>query len=360
MRSFLICTFLFVCIESIGQDNFGSGFIVKNSNDTIRGLLRSDEEEKLSGQVIFKIANGTQQLYTPSDIHSFGFDGGSTFRVIEYIDPTDKFTPKKHFAKLLFDGINDLYSFIKKETFFFVAKTKEDTTYLMYDDFTSALGDVQEQGNFRNQLFFIARDCDKIRSKSDKIFYSEKALLDFFISLDKCQGNNKASAVYFKKAKSETQINFFAGGITFGDEYEISVQGTVKFLLPSQSRKTSLNVGIAYLYAKHIKTFRDAYGDEHPYDHMAQLIELPVTIQYDILDKKIRPFAYGGFALVYIQEEKYKSIYNSTETDDRFGFTLVGGIGIDYHISNRASLKADLRYDLFFHYPVIGLGFRVK
>jgi len=360
MRSFFLCTFLFVCIESIGQDNFESGFIVKNNNDTIRGLIRNDEEEKLSGQVVFKLTNGTQETYTLSDIHSFGFDGGSTFRMVKYIDPTDKFTHKQHFAKLLFDGINDLYSFIRKEKYFFVAQTKEDTTYLMYDDFTSALGDVQEHGNFRNQLFFIARSCEEVSAKASGILYSEKALLDYFISLDKCEGNDKASAVYFKKPKSETQIYFFAGGITFGDEYEISVQGTVRFLLPTQSRKTSLNTGLVYLYAKHIDTFRDVLTQEHPYDHMAHIIEIPVTFQYDILDKKIRPYVYGGLGLAYIQEKKYKSLFNTTQSDDRFGLSLITGIGIDGYVSRKFFLKADLRYDLIFHYPVIGLGFRIK
>ena len=358
MRLIITCIILLSNVCAFSQDNFRSGFIVKISNDTIRGMVRNDIEEKLSKAVIFRSANGTLETYLPQDIAAFGFDGGSVFRVVKYVDPSDEYLPKEQFAKLLFDGTNDLYSFIRKDIYFFVSRVKSDTTLLLFDDIQNSLGQLIEKGNYQNQLFFIGRECEKMRSQAQKVHYNEPALLQYFIALDKCMGNDNASAVHYVKPETVTQVYVFAGGLPVGNNYQVMVQGVLKIILPSQSRRTSLNTGLVYLRKKGIGEYYNFWGTKTEYDHVVDIVDLPLLIQYDLLEKKIRPFVYGGPGLAYKRETEFDGAVASTKGG--FGLTIIGGAGIEGYVSKKVFLKIDCRYDLLFHYPVIGIGCRLK
>ena len=358
MRLIITCVILLSNATLLCQENFKSGFIVKNGNDTVRGLVRNDIEEKLTKQVIFKSTNGTIETYLPQDIESFGFDGGNLFRVVKYIDPTDDYSGKEQFAKLLFDGINDLYSFIRKDNYFFVSRVKSDTTLLLFDDIQNAQGQLIEQGNYQNQLFFIGRECEKMRAQAQKIHYNETALLNYFITLDKCLGNDNASVIHYVKPETITQVYIFAGGLPLGDKYQVMGQAVLKIVIPSQSRKTSLNTGIVYLRNKNIGVYQNFWGTKTKYDHVTDIFEIPLLIQYDLLEKKIRPFVYGGPGVAYKRETDFDG--SSTSTKGGVGLTLVGGLGIEGYVSKKVFLKIDWRYDLLAHYPVVGIGCRLK
>jgi len=153
MKLIIACIILLSSVTLFCQESFKSGYIVKNNGDTISCQIRNDVEEKLTKEVVFKSANGSVETYTPQNIISFGFYGGNIFRVVKYVDPSDDYSKKEHFAKLLFDGINDLYSFIRKDIFFFVGAVRTDTTLLLFNDITSASGRTIDQGNYQNQLF---------------------------------------------------------------------------------------------------------------------------------------------------------------------------------------------------------------
>lgn len=360
MRLIVIFVILLGSIDLFGQDNFKEGYIVKNSSDTVRGLLKDDTEEKLTIEVIFKSSNGTPESYSPQNILSFGFDHGNLFRLVEYIDPSDNYLRKEHFAKLIFDGINDLYSFIRKDVLFFVGQTDDDTTLLLFNDITTAAGQTIDRGNYQNQLFFIGRTCERMRSKAQNTRYSETALLDYFVLLDKCLSNGTAATVYYVKLETETQLYVFAGGIPLGNKYEIMVQAMAKFTLPSQSRRTSLNTGLVYLRNFNTESYSDYFGSVKEYDQVTEIIEVPLLIQYEFLEKKIRPYVYGGLGLAYKRETPFPGTTTTTGLQGDFGFSLIGGAGIEGYVSKKVFLKIDWRYDLLVHYPVIGIGCRLK
>lgn len=357
MRLTITYLILFISFLSYGQDVFKSGYIVKNNNDTIRGLLRNDVDEKLSGQVVFKSANGNTEIFTPINIVSFGFVEGNVFRIVKYIDPTEAYSVKQHFAKILFEGTNDLFSFIKKDMNYFVVHIKEDTTLLLFDDITTASGAVIDEGNYKNQLFFIGHECEKMKSQAENTPYREEALVKYMVSLEKCIGNESGSNVYYVKPETQTQIYFFAGGFPLGKQYEITAQGTVRFVLPSRGRKTSLNTGAVYLRNKSIDTYAGYFGSSSKYDHLVDIFEVPLTIQYNMIDKRIQPYLYGGFGLAYKRETSFPG---SKDLKGDFGLTLIGGIGIEGRVAKNFFVKVDWRYDLLLHYPAVAIGFRLK
>jgi hypothetical protein len=358
MRFFLCMMLLGFSFQLFSQEDFKQGYIVKNNGDTIQGYLKNDLEEKLSKEVIFKSVNGTEEIFTPGNIQSFGFNNASVFRVVNYTDPLDNNSKKTHFAKILFEGTNNLFSFIKREIYFFVVKVKEDTSFLLYNDVTTASGQVLDKGNYRSQLFYFGRQCENVRSRAEQTQFNEKALLSYFIALEKCLGG--ATTIYYTKPESEMQFYLFAGGMLLGEKYEITAQGIIRFILPSQSRKTSLNTGFVYLRNLSNDSYQDFFGSIVTYNRLTEIFEVPLTIQYNFLEKTLQPYVYGGIGIAYKRETPVPGSSGSKGLQGSFGLTLIGGVGMEVRFSQKVYAKLDWRYDLLAHYPVIGIVYKVK
>src|SRR5688572_22302063 len=358
MRFFLCMMLLTFSFSLFSQEDFKEGYIVKNNRDTIRGYLKNDFEEKLSKEIIFKTANGTEEIFGPGNIQSFGFNNAGVFRIVNYTDPMDNYNKKTHFAKLLFEGTNILFSFIRNETLFFVIKVQEDTTFLLYNDVTSASGQVLDKGNYRGQLFYFGRQCENVRSRAEQTQFNESAVLSYFVALEKCIGG--ATTIYYTKTESEMHFYLFTGGISLGDRYEITGQRIVRFILPSQSRKTSLNTGFVYLRNLSNDSYQDFFGSEVKFNHLTEIFEVPLTIQYNFLEKTLQPYVYGGIGIAYQRETPVPGTSSFEGLQGNFGFTLIGGVGMEVQFSKKVYAKVDWRYDLLAHYPVIGIVYKIK
>ena len=71
-----------IFISSFAQSNLKPGFIVKNTGDTVRGLIEEVEVKKLSNKISFSSTNAQTGDFTTSDINGFGYDGGNSFQKI--------------------------------------------------------------------------------------------------------------------------------------------------------------------------------------------------------------------------------------------------------------------------------------
>src|SRR5205814_9139958 len=108
-----------------------------------------------------------------------------------------------------------------------------DTSYLLYDDKRSASGEVWENGNYRSQLFLISRECPSISSSTFYLWFSERALMSFFISFEKCKGNLQNTINYYSKSKSEFRITMLAGSLPLVNQSQTSFQPWSDFITPS-------------------------------------------------------------------------------------------------------------------------------
>jgi len=83
MRQFLILITLFVIIVNncFSQDNWQSGYIIKNKNDTIYGLIdNSKDSKKNSSKCYFKKdATSEVQVFNPKDLLAYRFIDGKFF-----------------------------------------------------------------------------------------------------------------------------------------------------------------------------------------------------------------------------------------------------------------------------------------
>ncbi|MEM1137420.1 MAG: hypothetical protein AAGI07_16390, partial [Bacteroidota bacterium] len=62
---------IFATFQLFAQENYQSGYIIKNNGDTIRGEIDNKYWRKSPDQISFKQAGSTKIAYEPKDIHAF-------------------------------------------------------------------------------------------------------------------------------------------------------------------------------------------------------------------------------------------------------------------------------------------------
>lgn len=109
----LILIFLFHFSNNIFAANFKSGYIIQLNNDTLKGYIKKQKEERLSKCIFFKSQPGKSEIikYDPTQIKSFGFYSSSrTYFPVEYIYRSDSIQLHDvRFGRLLYSGSVKLY-----------------------------------------------------------------------------------------------------------------------------------------------------------------------------------------------------------------------------------------------------------
>jgi hypothetical protein len=367
MRTILCAFLVLISCFLFGQPSYKKGYLINNNGDTIQGYIKDDVEEKLARSIDFKDEAGVIKILSVGDMKEFGFDGESNFRLVNYVDPLDSLKRKTHFAKLLLEGTYKLFSFRRKDDLNFIVVNK-DTSYLLYDDVKSEFGDIFEKGNYQSLLFFFARECPKISSKAANVNFSEESLLAFFVSLEKCTGHANNTVVHYSTSKSQKNIILSAGALGWDKRTEIAIQVLGQFVVPSVNRKSSLLTGIVYLRSTHESTTTYTLAKDHS-KYETQVFEIPLMFRYDILQKVVQPYIYGGAGGAFKKDKETTTrtslitadteATGTTESSD-FGATVLVGAGINIRVVKDLFINLDYRYDLYSHLPVAGLACKIR
>ena len=367
MRTILLSYLLFTSCFLFGQQSFKKGYLIKNNGDTIRGTIQENVEEKLTQSINFKDEMGVAKTLSIGDIKEFGFDGGDDFRLVNYVDPLDSLKSKTHFAKFLFEGTYQLFSFQRKDNLYFLVVNK-DTSYLLYDDIKTPLGAVIDRGNYQSLLSFFSRTCPKLSATAENVNFLEESLLSFFVSLEKCNGNTSNAIVHYTKSKAQKNIILSVGGLKWDTRSDISIQALGQFVFPSVTMKASLLTGLVYLNSSHESTRSYTLADVKD-KYNTQIFEIPVLFRYDFLQKVIQPYIYGGAGIAYKKEKQTTTQtslitsspeYSNTQEKSSFEVTVIVGAGVYVRIVKDLFFNVDWRYDLDTHLPVAGLAYKIR
>lgn len=361
MRTMILTSLLMASSTVFCQDVFKKGYIVNNASDTVFGYIKDDLEERWEQAIVFRDDGGASKVLSVSDIKAFGFNQGPIFRLIQYVHPLETPDKQSHFAKLLMAGTYFLFSFREKDKLYFVVQSR-DTSYLLYNDQTTQLGEVTEHGNYQNFLAFFGRECPKVSATAANVNYTEEAFISYFSSFEKCKGTFNTVLISYSKPKTEKYILVTAGAFAVDKRSEIFSRALIQFIWPGLSRKTSMNTGLSY--SRHTDETSTTYSMGKIETKLTtELYELPLLVRYDFFEKRIRPYIYGGGAIgVKMEHETVTKVSAYTESfksdDQSFGATVLLGCGISVSVSRNFLLNLDWHYDLLSHLPAFGIGYR--
>lgn len=364
MKKITFLIYFFFPIICFSQTDFKPGFIIKNNGDTLKGYLEPIETKKISNTISYTLANsGQPQTFTTEDIKAFGYDVENTFERVYYTNLSD-FRVNKLFAKSLSKGYYSLYTFWEKDIKYFIIKTPDDSCHFLYDDNMASSGFMHEKGNFKNQLLYFSISCNELKPSIDRLEYNESTLISYIAKLNKCVSPSTTNNVVYKKEKSQLSVYAYAGGMALGNGHEYTGRILGRLTVPSVDKNISLNFGVNYMdYQK--TTLGLIYVNGYPgYRHETTsktIFSIPLTIQYYFTNGFIKPYLDAGLTFDYIKNENtVDARYSKPTKETKFGPAFTAALGIEGYITKQLAIKADYRYELFVHYPTVGVAYFIK
>lgn len=356
-KAAILSYFLFLLLSATAQQHDISGYIVTLKGDTDRVSFRDVTEEKFrSGVQVFR--NGAYQALGLEDITGFGVPDKFHFRIVSFVNPLKEMRTETHFAKLLFDGTQKLLSFMENDNLFFVYQNK-DTSCLIFNDQKQNMGELIAPANYKNQLYFFGRNCESVSREVERLSYGENALTMFVSAVEKCQGTFAARQVMYRKEKAVSEWNVFAGGMALAQKTDLLLQITQRKSFSAKSRNTSFNYGVVVSHNTMFVNNISFFNGEERYKQTTFIVMVPVYIQYNMTSGAVQPFIYGGLGLAYKrQTEIINQLRGYIAEKGRFGAGFMLGFGLECRLSKNLWAKADYRYDILFHLPVVGLMYK--
>ncbi|WP_341225228.1 hypothetical protein [uncultured Arcticibacterium sp.] len=208
------------------QNNYISGYVVKNKTDTLYGFVNYRNWKNNPDNIKFKANMDDKPIsFKPTDITEFQVEGEIYVSGIIHIEvsPLQTNDLKEEseinirvdtaFLQTLYQGEKSLYFYknskskenfyIKQDSAFSLLEYKR---YLRQQDGKRV---ISENKNYLGQLAFYLNDCKTINRKIEKTSYNQKDLLELFQYYYKCS----SSAISFQKEfeKSHMEIGVLAG-----------------------------------------------------------------------------------------------------------------------------------------------------
>ncbi len=161
MKFFLISFLLATTLTLSAQSRYVPGFIVKNSNDTVKGFI-SNKSLK-SGSTYCKFKNNSDspsQSFLPFEIQSYGTHG-TLFESRKEYNRKERKTKNSEFYKVIFDGKLDVL--IEGSKRFYIGT---DTSRLVY------------YLNRKDFLYYLTSDQPELQPHIKELKFSESGFVD--------------------------------------------------------------------------------------------------------------------------------------------------------------------------------------
>ena len=351
----------FVSNQLVAQNNFTPGYIISNTNDTIRGYI----QQFTSGPTICNFKKSTEGpaiAYTPIDISAYRFDDDGKFFVSKEA-PLESGN-KILFLEFLIKGKASIYFMRDNMEHYFIETEKDELIEL------SESPQILENSNgvkwikqprYKGKLKYILSDCPEITSKIETLSLQSKELINLAKDYHAKVCDSEQCIVFERKSKPvkirtriEAGIGFnqFRNQIThtnFSPGALIACKFDFENLLFSAERTTFQTGLILQHYSNYTRyraekdswvwNYRRADTTKVTINTLA--IKIPLIINYTFPLGKVKPYIGGG-----IMNSFAKS--SSTEIIRKFPLYqigLVGTTGASYTLNNAHKLNIGLSFE---------------
>lgn len=404
------CSVLFLCFvftqSMFGQLDFHEGYVIKNNNDTIYGLLKLQERAQNGRECIFmKDPDSELVKYLPSEILGYRFINGKYYvsKTVSYHINSETTNKIDH---VVFDRMNDtFYSndsiqaeikpendgqqvLIRKLVFLeFLIKGNLDV-YLYFDNKTTPLYFIKKDndslihlknttGVISNQwnddysiekkeyigiLNYFLNDCEGIQSKVAGVNLTNESLIKIAKYYhDNTCSNTSETCIIFEKPNRKvhlsvvpligySKLNVAASGFNTTLDSDFTNQKRVAYGLNLKfsnfqyfNQHLSTQVGIMF----HHQKFE---SEDISTTFEFNVLEIPVEIDYSFfLNSKVNPFLGLSVNPYYrVNRDFGTSLYAPylmSETN-KFYLAFSGCAGIEYNINKKLFFTAALQYKL--------------
>ena len=364
--TFLILIFLRIICYS--QSNYKLGFVIKNSGDTIHGLIDSRGVKRMSK--ICKFKNDKKEkaiVFSPNDINSFSFNNGKKYISKTIIRNNNK--PEKVFLEFIVNGKANLY-YLKdnKKGYFFIQNENDSLIELINSEVNIRINNIdylRDRKEYIGILKNVFQDCAEIQPNIENVDLNHKALIKLTTDYHNYVCKDYDCIIYKKDTKPKYSIGILLGvynsTIHFTKKNYLyrffnSENFTCRYSSPiglSVSQRNffginnNINLNFHLLYGKY-KYKSDSTSIE------LKVIELPMFISYSFPIGSFKPIINLGINNSFLIESiasssDYKFVNRIPASFGKYQFSSLFGIGFDYQRTN-------FNYTLYINY-LIGNGY---
>lgn len=346
----------FLIISTIcAQVSFETAQIVLSNGKKLNVEVKKDLDAKLSNGIEYrKNESSAVERLKPQDIKSIMFESGQIWETVRFVNPLDSNKTSTILGKYLVKGKYKLFSIPIYQSQHYLLSSPDGNQYYLYNDEIRPNGERLRTGNYVDGLAQLSTQCADLKGRAEKTIYGDKEMANYVADLNRCAGFEPE--VFYQKPVTETKLMVFGGGMFLGqDKFEGFGQFIVRFRKPELSRKVTLNTGLNICYFRGEET-DDLY--DLPYNARIWYLSLPITVQYNFLEKKFQPYLNAGVSLLYRQKTTSNPFIvddNSFKASIRPAFIL--SVGAEWYVSDQLFVKGEWRYEYFGHYPFVGIGY---
>lgn len=220
---------LLICSTFIlkGQD-WLSGFVVLNNQDTVRGKVQYRTSD-VQFQKCFLKKEGAVQEYSPADVLGYGIDGVKSY---------SSQALKNEFAEIV--AIGNVSLFKQRKTFLIQNESGETYPLASKTETVAKDGDVyvSEGKKWKSVLFGMISSCDVTAEDLKDLNFNQKNILELISRYNQCK--NGQTQVYTHSGLNKVLVDF---GIQIGRRNgELNVSSSNGVLRPIDANHKSSNM----------------------------------------------------------------------------------------------------------------------
>ncbi len=372
-KNLITLLLIFLLINSYSQIIFEKGYIIQNTGNKKKCLIKNIDWKNNPTEIEYKISDTDKvKVAKLNDILEFGIDNYSKYikstvdidTSSENLDRLSKnrnpnFEKKTIFLKVLIEGKSSLYKYKDNSLIkYFFKIGKQPIKQLIYKSYLTSNNQIRKNENYKSQLINNLKCSDISFNKIKYLNYKQKELINIFITYNQCSNSNFIT--FEKKAKKDlfnlsVRIGVNSSSLSihnnvsnlkntnFDNKLGLRIGAEAEFILPFNKNIWGIIIEPTYrnYKSKKITDVSNVSGGKLISNVNYKSIEIPVGLRhYLFLKKNTKLFINASFVFdlssnsIIEFERKDGSNINSLKIDTRNNFAF--GFGYNY---NKYSLE---------------------
>lgn len=332
------------------KETFEEGSIVLNNGIVKKGFIKIESLAKMNTSVQIKESLAVKETEI---VESVGIKSLETENYVVYQQFKIRINKNTDeiivLANLLLEGKASLYAFNYNGEIFYIVVNNQKDYVLQKDSFKS--GDKKVIRN--NYIGTLNLATEGFSGANSSLSFDNNSFVKTITAYNKSQNSETKLIININKSKSF--LLAYAGvGIPSNTEKEFFAQGIYRVFMPSISDGLSLNTGFNYFNYE----YSNPIYDRQNLSFTANIYTIPGQLQYNILNKAVRPYIFGGLSLLYIDAKDVNGddvIEKGLQSS--FGINYNYGAGIEASVYKGIMLKAEYRHEALRHLFLCGIGY---
>jgi opacity protein-like surface antigen len=345
-RTILKTTVCFILLNSFPRiseaqltDTYLDAKIILVKGDTLIGTIKENDGIRMSQGFFFKNKTFSRVFYS-NEIKKM---------YVGKVEYDQLKLPNKDSTIVLgwkvLDGKITLHKFYHEGVINFALR-KNNEFYILRDDEVVNGSQYMRRFYFKKYLKLALSDQIDDKTKYEELNFRESVIVNLVEKYNTLNGGGVKHSFPRKVSNFALAYIGYSPGKKIQEKY---VQLTYRRYFPKLNKNVCLNIGLNYYDNNSTKNV--TLGGKND-----KYISLPVSIQLNLLSKRIRPYACGGFGLVHVLEtDRFFPInYLSFK---KTGIVHNLGGGVEVNVTKNILLKTETKIEVYTHLVSFALGY---